>query len=250
MCRHLAYVGPPVTLQALLVDPPHSLHRQAWAPRMQRHGTVNADGFGAGWYVDSRPEPVRYRRAQPIWADASFASLAPTIESRAVLAAVRDATPGFAAADESCCAPFAHDGLLFSHNGRVEDWPGVRKALWDQAWDIPEATAPVDSALLFGLVAARWQAGRALADVLASVVADVEAHGGGRLNLLATDGRTVAATTWGERTFHRVREDSAVVASEPFDDDDGWEESPEGTVLEASSGRVSVRAIDVAGPRG
>lgn len=248
MCRHLAYVGPPATLQALLVDPPHSLHRQAWQPRRQRHGTVNADGFGAGWYVGSRREPVRYRRAQPIWADASFASLAPTLSSTAVLAAVRDATPGFAA-DESCCAPFTHGALLFSHNGRVEDWPGVRKALWDQAWDVPEAAAPVDSALLFGLAAARWQAGRALADALAAVVAEVEAHGGGRLNLLATDGHTVAATTWGERTFYRVGRESAVVASEPFDDGEGWQEAPEGTVLEAVPGHVAVRAIDAPGER-
>ena len=44
MCRHLAYLGPPMTLQSLLLDPPHSLLRQSWAPRMQRHGTVNALG--------------------------------------------------------------------------------------------------------------------------------------------------------------------------------------------------------------
>ncbi|MCW2891410.1 MAG: hypothetical protein JWO75_899, partial [Actinomycetia bacterium] len=41
MCRHLAYLGPPASLRSLLIDPPHSLYRQAWAPRLQRHGTVN-----------------------------------------------------------------------------------------------------------------------------------------------------------------------------------------------------------------
>ena len=44
MCRHLAYLGRPVPLRELLADPPHSLLRQSWAPRRQRHGTVNADG--------------------------------------------------------------------------------------------------------------------------------------------------------------------------------------------------------------
>ena len=46
MCRHLAYLGPPATLRALLLDPPHGLGTQAWAPRRQCHGTMNVDGFG------------------------------------------------------------------------------------------------------------------------------------------------------------------------------------------------------------
>ncbi|PLW72317.1 class II glutamine amidotransferase, partial [Streptomyces sp. DJ] len=52
MCRHLAYLGPAVALREVVTDPPHSLLRQSWAPRRQRHGTVNADGFGVGWYAD------------------------------------------------------------------------------------------------------------------------------------------------------------------------------------------------------
>ncbi len=60
MCRHLAYLGMPVTLRTLLIDPPHGLYRQAWAPRRQRYGTVNADGLlGVGWYApdETRPRP-------------------------------------------------------------------------------------------------------------------------------------------------------------------------------------------------
>jgi glutamine amidotransferase len=51
MCRHLAYVGPPTTLAALLLDPPHGLLHQSYAPvDMRCDARVNADGFGAGWY--------------------------------------------------------------------------------------------------------------------------------------------------------------------------------------------------------
>ena len=51
--RHLAYIGPPVTLAALLLDPPHGLLHQAYAPSdMRGGGTVNADGF------DARKEPA------------------------------------------------------------------------------------------------------------------------------------------------------------------------------------------------
>ena len=116
MCRHLAYLGPPVPLREVLTDPPHSLYRQSWAPAMQRHGTVNADGFGVGWYADGDPVPARYRRAVPIWGDPSLPDLARVTRSGAVLAAVRGATPG-TALGEAAAAPFGSGPWLFSHNG-------------------------------------------------------------------------------------------------------------------------------------
>ena len=67
MCRHMAYLGPPASLRDLIIEPPYGLARQAWAPRRQRYGVMNADGFGVGWYADGDPLPARYRRSGPIW---------------------------------------------------------------------------------------------------------------------------------------------------------------------------------------
>ena len=242
MCRHLAYVGRPCTLEELVVAPPYSLSRQSWAPRMQRHGTMNVDGFGVGWYSPTRTEPVRYRRAQPIWTDPSFASLAPTISSGCILAAVRSGTPGFGH-DESCAAPFAYGRWLFSHNGRLYDWPRARKALLDLTYDIPEAVAPVDSALLFGLAAADWAAGGGLGAGLREALALALDSGGGRLNLLAVDGTRIAATALGEPLHVRAGEGSVVVASEPYDDDPSWQQVPDGALVEADVHGVTVTAI-------
>lgn len=243
MCRHLAYVGPPVSLQSLLVDPQDSLYQQSWAPRRQRHGVVNVDGFGAGWYVDGRASPVRYRRAQPIWTDPSFASLAPTIASSCVLAAVRSATPGFAN-DESAAAPFTHDRWLFSHNGRVSDWPRTRKALWPRMAEAPDAQAAVDSALLFGLALSRWQSGSTLGAALAAVTRDVIDTGGGRLTMLAADGERVAGSVLGEPLYVRSDDGGVVVASEPHDDSPDWQEVPDGTLVEAVRGEVTMTAMN------
>ncbi|MFI5674417.1 ergothioneine biosynthesis protein EgtC [Streptomyces cellulosae] len=237
MCRHLAYVGPPEPLGRILVEPPHSLYRQSWAPRRQRHGTVNADGFGVGWYADGDPVPARYRRAGPIWADQSLADLARVVRSRAVLAAVRDAT--LAGADaEAAAAPFAAGTWLFSHNGAVPGWPGSLSHLVAglPATDVLSLEARNDSALVWALVLARLRGGdeegQALADTVLEVAAAAPAA---RLNLLLSNGETITATAWGDTLWYLSEPGRrTVVASEPYDDDPRWQEVPDRTLLAAS----------------
>src|SRR5258707_1600659 len=92
MCRHFAYVGAEVSIKSVLFDPPHGLVQQALAPRWQRHGTMNVDGFGVGWYSGGDPVPARYRRTGPIWADDCLADLAPGTRTAAMVVSVRSAS--------------------------------------------------------------------------------------------------------------------------------------------------------------
>ena len=226
MCRHLGYLGPARTLAALLLQPPHSLLRQTWAPTdMRRGGTVNADGFGVGWYPDGVQEPVRYRRGVPLWTDPSFASFASVTSSSAVLAAVRSATVG-TPVSEQACAPFTDGRWLFSHNGRVSGWPESLTALAERlpVADLITLEAPTDSALLWALVRHRLRAGADPADALAVTVADVVgASPDARLNLMITDGHVLAATTWWHSLSVLRTPDAVVLASEPWDDDERWQ---------------------------
>ncbi|MEV5151109.1 ergothioneine biosynthesis protein EgtC [Streptomyces werraensis] len=237
MCRHLAYVGPAEPLGALLVGPPHGLYRQSWAPRRQRHGTVNADGFGVGWYAEGDRVPARYRRAGPVWADLSFTDLARVVRTEALLGAVRDATLSGADA-EAAAAPFASGAWLFSHNGAVPGWPGSLAPLAATlpAGDLLSLEARNDSAFVWALVLAQLRAGDAMGQALADTVAEVAAAAPqARLNLLLTDGVTVAATAWGDTLWHLARPGGGtVVASEPYDDDPHWREVPDRTLLAAS----------------
>ena len=75
VCRHLAYLGPPVALRSLLFDAPHALVHQARNPRYQHAGRDNPDGWGVGWSFagDARGEHERYRAATKMWEDTSFA---------------------------------------------------------------------------------------------------------------------------------------------------------------------------------
>jgi glutamine amidotransferase len=237
MCRHLAYVGPEERLGRLLTEPPHSLYRQSWAPRRQRYGTVNADGFGVGWYAEGDPVPARYRRAGPVWADPSFADLARVVRSTALLGAVRDATvPG--ADQEAAAAPFAAGPWLFSHNGAVKGWPDSLAPLVPRlpAVDQLSMEARNDSALVWALVLARLRGGDDEGQALADTVAEVaEAAPASRLNLLLVNGETITATAWGDTLWYLTRSGGGtVVASEPYDDDPHWQEVPDRTLLAAS----------------
>ena len=240
MCRHLAYVGAPVRLGALLSDPPHSLVRQSWAPRHQDHGVVNADGFGIGWYVDAVAEPARHRAAGPIWADETFLDLARVVRSGAVLAAVRSATVGMQGG-QSAAAPFRSGPWLFSHNGAVFGWPQVASRL---AWgldpgELARLEAPTDSALLWAMARDLLGRGKPPEAALTEVVSRVAEAGGGRLTFLLTDGKRITATAWGTSLYWRVLPGGLVVASEPYDDDPAWVPVPGRSLLEAdASGAV------------
>ncbi|MBL1100379.1 ergothioneine biosynthesis protein EgtC [Streptomyces coffeae] len=237
MCRHLAYLGPETAIGDVVSAPPHSLLTQSWAPRRQAHGTVNADGFGVGWYAPDDPVPARYRRAGPIWGDLSFADLARVVRTGALMAAVRDATE--ASADgEAGASPFASGIWLFSHNGAVRQWP---QSLAEVAASLPPADllsleARCDSALVWALVLHRLRLGNAPAEALAAAVETVAAAApGSRLNLLLLDGSTIAATAWGDTLWYRADPGRAVVvASEPYDDDPHWTEVPDRTLLTAT----------------
>ncbi|MCY0958108.1 ergothioneine biosynthesis protein EgtC [Streptomyces sp. H27-H5] len=252
MCRHLAYLGPVVSLGRLLSEPEHSLVRQSWAPRRQRNGTVNADGFGIGWYAEGDPVPARYRRAGPIWGDLTFADLTRVVRSGAVLAAVRDAT--LAGADgEAAAAPFSDGRWLFSHNGSVRDWPesAAPVAAGLPVEELLQLAARTDSALIWALVLHRLRAGDDLGAALAGPVRDLaSAAPASRLNLLLTDGSTIAATAWGDSLWYLADPHAGrvVVASEPHDDDSRWCEVPDRTLLTATRTRVDLTPLKESRP--
>ena len=228
MCRHLGWLGEPRSIASLVLEPPSGLLVQSYAPRRQKHGLMNADGWGVGFYSPDVPEgaPCRWRSAAPLWGDASFASVAPALSSDCVVAAVRSASIGMPI-EPSASAPFTDGRWLLSHNGLVDRTvlPLSQKA---------EST--VDSALLAALIFERGL--DALGDTIVEVAA---ADPNARLNILAANGSQLRATTWGDTLSVLRRDDGVVLASEPYDDNPGWQEIPDRhlVVVEGYSGPLS-----------
>jgi glutamine amidotransferase len=179
-----------------------------------------------------------------MWTDANLPELARVIRSGAVLAAVRSGTDGMGHA-EGAAAPFREGRWLFSHNGAVPGWPErasvLAAALSPQR--LLSLEAPSDSALLWALTCSSLEAGMPLPDALRSTVA--VAPPDARLNLLALDGDTIAATTWGDTLCWRADRRGVLVASEPSDDEPGWHDVPDHSLLTGTPDGVHVTPLEI-----
>jgi glutamine amidotransferase len=227
MCRHLGWLGRDVSVSSLVLDPPQGLRVQSYAPRRQKHGLMNADGWGVGFFDGATPR--RWRSAAPLWGDVSFDSIAPALRSHCVVAAVRSATVGMPI-EASATAPFTDGHWLLSHNGVVD-----RNVLPASA----DAESTCDSAVLAALIFARGLG--ALGQTIAEVgAADPTA----RLNIMVANGSRLLATTWGDTLAVLRRDDGVVLASEPYDDQPGWEDVPDRHLVAVTAERVTMTALN------
>jgi gamma-glutamyl hercynylcysteine S-oxide hydrolase len=244
MCRHLAYLGEPRAPWELLFGAEHCLLTQSYAPAdMRGGGTVNADGFGLGWYT-GEPEPLRYRRSTPLWTDETLPALSASVRASAFVAAVRNGTAGMPVT-EPAAAPFADGRWLFSLNGLVRGWPESMSALAGKlpVTELLTLQAPTDSALLWALLRDRLHAGEEPLDAVTDLVRAVErAAPGSRLNLLLTDGEVLVATAWTHSLSVLSEARGVTIASEPIGGG-RWRPVPDGHAVRATRGSVELVPI-------
>jgi len=227
MCRHLGWLGADVSVSSLVMDPPYGLRVQSYAPRRQKHGLMNADGWGVGFFDGELPR--RWRSQAPLWGDVSFDSIAPALRSNCVVAAVRSATVGMPI-EPSATAPFTDGRWLLSHNGVVD------RAVLPAA---ASAESVCDSAILAAAIFARGL------DALGVVITEIgNADPNARLNILAGNGSRLLATAWGDTLFILRRGDGVVLASEPYDDGPNWEDVPDRHLVEVTAAGVVLTPLD------
>ena len=252
MCRLAAYLGPAIPLRQFLLDPPHSLYRQAREPQELLYTTLNADGFGFGWYSPDGT-PSTYTNALPIWSDSNLPSLARTLSSRLWIAEVRSATEGNPV-HQFNTQPFADNALLFVHNGFIHGFheqvrPGILQRL------APAISAAIhgntDSEYLFACLRQimldnpELQPAAAISqlfELLQGMVGDRPAL----LNLVVTDSTCLYAARHGlnhdsPSLYYTTADprypDGQLVASERFSTHDSWQPVPEHHILTLTPGR-------------
>ena len=191
MSRLLAYVGPEIRLDQLILTPSHGLLNQALNSQRQY-----ADGYGIAWY-DAEGIPALYSNRLPIWADTNLPGLARSLYGDLWLATVARADQPFAA---EMIQLFADDQLVFLHDGRLSDF----SALYCTARDFldPEIAAEIhsnsDSEYIFALLRhllsddAELSIEEALWELLALLDEWLEERAG-LLNIVVGDGERIYA---------------------------------------------------------
>ena len=153
MCRFLTYIGRPVLANDLLYAPQHSLIERQSLGAQEMSIPINGDGFGIGWYDFSLDdEPCQFRSVHPAWSDQNLRFLAKKVRTTMLFAHVRAATPG-SLVEEVNCHPFVNGKLTWMHNGMVQGFRKIRRALLrelkDEAYDAIQGST--DSEHMFGL---------------------------------------------------------------------------------------------------
>ncbi len=140
MCRVLAYIGPEVPLESLLLKPENSLINQSLDP--ERHPELQLAGWGFGvWgeHLLTPEEPLVYRRPMAAFYDDNAGGIIPSLQVSTMLAHVRAATynSSVVMADENC-HPFSYQETpwIVAQNGDLPSWKLLQKELLQHCKDV------------------------------------------------------------------------------------------------------------------
>jgi predicted glutamine amidotransferase len=152
MCRLVAYCGPSIPLENIIVQPSHSLIVQSQVAAEAKLA-VNGDGFGLAWY-GAHGQPALYKEIMPAWANPNLLHICRAVQSATFLAHVRAST--FGGASYQNCHPFSFGRWSFVHNGQIGGFEKLRRLLENRLPDpvFAARSGITDSELLFLLIIA------------------------------------------------------------------------------------------------
>ncbi|WP_353628277.1 class II glutamine amidotransferase [Sulfitobacter sp. TCYB15] len=133
MCRVLAYIGPEIPLESLLIKPENSLINQSLDPEL--HPNLQLAGWGFGlWsaHLLKPEEPLLYHRPMAAFHDDNAPGIIPSLQASTMLAHVRAAAYDArnVLADENC-HPFSFKGTpwIIAQNGALPHWRLLQREL-------------------------------------------------------------------------------------------------------------------------
>lgn len=158
MCRVLAYIGPEIPLESLLLEPENSLINQSLDPKL--HPQLQLAGWGFGMWSEHllKPEePFLYHRPKAAFYDDNAWGIIPSLQGSTVLAHVRasDYNADVVLADENC-HPFSYHETpwIIAHNGYLPNWNILQRELLQHCQDryLKQMRGTTDSEFLYVLL--------------------------------------------------------------------------------------------------
>lgn len=158
MCRVLAYIGPEVPVESLLLTPGNSLVNQSLDP--ERHPQLQLAGWGFGiWgeHLLKPDEPLLYHRPMAAFYDDNAPGIVPSLQASTLLAHVRaaDYESSCVLADENC-HPFSFRGApwIIAQNGDLPGWQILQRELLQHCKDefLSQMRGTTDTEFLYVLL--------------------------------------------------------------------------------------------------
>lgn len=274
MCRWIAYIGKPIYMDAVVTRPEHSLVAQSLNTKMRYKPdgsilAINGDGFGIGWY-GKKDEPGLYKVSEPAWSNENIHAICSQTESGLFMAHIREATTG--EVQRTNTHPFKYQNWLFQHNGRVNGFETIRRAMeFEIAPELyPYVKGNTDSevffflALTYGLQKSPKQA---LEKAIERFRHECETHDIPfeiTLSLAISDGESLYVVRYAEGAesnsqyysthancmreinsdFPQMPSEGVVVVSEPLDFSyEHWEEMPEASFITIHKGEITIEPM-------
>lgn len=284
MCRWLAYSGPEIFLEDLIIKPSRSLLVQS---RFARENYVenlpglpdgafptNGDGFGVAWYGE-REQPGLYRDLRPAWSDRNLVNLAEQIKSGLFLAHLRAAYHGLVQRTNS--HPFRHGCWTFQHNGEISGFEQIKRnlqfAVNPELFKYIEGTTDSETAFFLALTFGLEHDPKGAMERMVGFVETEQASAGigepFRLTCAFSDGKSLYAirhsTDGKPKTLYYNRSNAGldevisdavntpssgiILLSEPIDDcPDNWQSVAPASFVAVRKGAVSIEPFRPSAP--
>ena len=232
MCRLAAYLGDEINLSRFLLEPEHSLVKQAWAPNEMIDGSLNADGYGLAW-LNNDKTICNYKNTLPIWSDSNLEGLGRSLNSQLWLGYVRGATPG-QSISTSNTQPFIYENLIFTHNGCFKPFNNNLKVaiLEKLSGNICAGiNGDTDSVYLFALLRQQLQDQdsifNAIIDMMSELDTLIDSNVRALLNLVISDASSLYAIRHAINSdcpslYYLLNDNEVKIASEPLTSTDDW----------------------------
>ncbi|WP_395374046.1 class II glutamine amidotransferase [Marinicella sp. W31] len=274
MCRWLAYQGPPIFLEDLIIKPSRSLLVQS---RFARENFVegmpgipdgafptNGDGFGIAWYGE-REQPGLYRDLKPAWSDRNLINLSAQIKSGLFMAHLRAAYYGIVQRTNS--HPFRYRNWVFQHNGEISGFEIIKQKLQcllpSQYFAAIQGSTDTETAFYLALAhGLQENPKQAMLEMVRIVESQQQQHGieePFRLTCAFSDGETLYAVRYATdnkpKTLYYNKSqdgldeiiegqtigDGTVLLSEPLDECSGyWCEVPNASFVTVHDNNISI----------
>ena len=167
MCRVLGYIGEPLKISKLMLEPANSLVHQSYDPQDHYH-MLQVAGFGvATWRKNtlSADYPVIYKSTKLPFYDRNLQSLCEHNETNLLLAHIRAVSysgeTGYeAVVNENNCHPFLFPGfrLTLAHNGWVDGFKEIRFPLLNRCKPeiIQNLEGSTDTEVIYSLIMSQF----------------------------------------------------------------------------------------------